>query len=67
MGINVYWKRNISNEEKCTFIMAPDHSTACKKVQQIKGTDIQIIRSQTYDRVHKCLPGEPIYYKSEIG
>lgn len=64
IGINVYWKRNSSGKENCTFIMATDHSTACEKVLQIKGADIQLIRSQTYDRVHKCLTGDPIYYKS---
>ncbi|MBD5526836.1 MAG: hypothetical protein HDR02_00280 [Lachnospiraceae bacterium] len=67
MGINVYWKRENSDEEKCTFIMAMSHETACQKVQQIKGADIQLLRSQTYDRTQKCLTGEPIYYNSDEG
>ena len=62
MGFNVYWTKNGADEEKCTFIMAPNHETACTKVQQIKGSDIQVIRSQTYDRVEKCFTGDPVYY-----
>lgn len=33
----------------------------------INGGDIQLIRSQTYDRTQKCLTGEPIYYNSDEG
>lgn len=62
IGINVYWKKDDSDEEKCTFIMATNHETACKKVLQIKGSNIQIIRSQAYDRVEKCSTGDPVHY-----
>lgn len=61
MGINVYWKKEKSNKEMCTFIMAYSHESACEKILKIKDK-VHIVRSQCYDREKKCPIGEPVYY-----
>ncbi len=64
IGINVYWTKNGSDEQKVTFIMALNHEDAWNKVFKMKGgsANITIIKSQCYDRVEKCSVGDAVFY-----
>lgn len=64
MGVNVYWKKNGTDEEKVTFIMAQDHVDAYEKVLKMKGgTDkITITKAQCYNREKKVLAGNPTFF-----